>query len=133
MPALPRSACLALVLSIAAVPIAGCGAPVALRTQAQPVSACMDALAIGTLVASNRSGLALRAADGTILEVEWPFGYSARRDAAGLALLDATGVAIAYEGQQVQMGGGSGADSAFHACPGSVSVVTPEATTDVAE
>ena len=85
----------------------------------------MDALAIGTLVASNRSGLALQAPDGTVLEVEWPFRYSAQRGATGLTLLDDAGQVVAHEGQQVQMGGGSGADNAFHACPGSVSVFVP--------
>ena len=118
----PSAAAAVLVLLVL---LAGCGAPVALRTQPAPVSACMDALATGTLVSSARSGLALKAADGTLLEVEWPFGYTATRDATGLTLLDSAGVVVAHEGQQVQAGGGSGADNVFHACPGSVSVVVP--------
>ena len=111
-------ACLALAVAV----LAGCGAPVALRTQSAPISACMDALAIGKLVPSSRSGLALQAPDGTILEVEWPCGYTARRELTGLTLLDSTGAVIAHEGQEVHAGGGGGADNVFHTCPGSITV-----------
>ena len=117
-----RSATVALTIALASTALAGCGTPVALRTQANPTSACMDALAIGMLVTSVKSGLALQAENGTVLEVEWPFGYTARREATGLALYDNAGVLVAHEGQRVQAGGGSGADNVFHACPGSVSV-----------
>ena len=82
----------------------------------------MDALAIGVLVTSAKSGLALQAENGTVLEVDWPFGYTARREPTGLALYDNAGALVAHEGQRVQAGGGSGADGLFHACPGSVSV-----------
>jgi len=105
------------------VVIAACGTPVGLRTQPGPISACMDALATGTLVASSRSGLAISASDGAIVEVEWPFEYTAQRDAVGLILIDSTGQIVAREGQLIQMGGGTGADGVFHACPGSISVV----------
>ena len=101
---------------------AGC-APVGLRTQPAPLSACMDALATGVLVTSNLSGLAIRGADGTVQEVEWPFEYTARRDTLGVVLVDSVGVDVAREGQVIQMGGGTGADGVFHACPGSISVV----------
>ena len=107
---------------VATLLLAGCGTPVALRTQPGPLSACMDALATGTLVSSSKSGLAIKGADGSIVEVEWPFEYTARRDVTGLTLVDSAGVAIAREGQVIQMGGGSGADNVFHACPGSISV-----------
>jgi hypothetical protein len=115
---------LAIVL-LAALGFAGCS-PVGLRTQPAPLSACMDALATGTLVGSSRSGLAIRAADGTIVEVEWPFEYTARRDVTGLTLIDSVGMPVAREGQVIQMGGGTGADSVFHACPGSIKVVGDE-------
>ncbi|HET9852254.1 MAG TPA: hypothetical protein VFP56_07085 [Candidatus Limnocylindrales bacterium] len=99
----------------------GC-APISLRTQPAPISACMDALATGTLVSSSLSGLAIKAPDGTVVEVEWPFEYTARRDMTGLALIDSAGVLVAHEGQVIQMGGGSGADNVFHACPGSITL-----------
>lgn len=109
--------------ALAVAMLAGCGTPVSLRTQPAPLSACMDALATGTLVASAKSGLAIRAGDeGEMIEVEWPFGYTARRDLTGLALVDGAGTVIAHEGQVIQMGGGSGADNVFHACPASISV-----------
>lgn len=104
------------------VVVAACGVPVGLRTQSAPISACMDALATGTLITSNLSGLAIRAEDGAIVEVEWPFEYTARREAVGLVLIDSVGQIVAREGQLIQMGGGTGADGVFHACPGSISV-----------
>ena len=106
---------------LAALVLAGCGIPVTLRTQPAPISACMDALATGVLVASSLSGLAIRNGD-EVTEVEWPFEYTARRDATGLVLVDSGGVDVAREGQVVQMGGGHGADGVFHACPGSITV-----------
>ena len=101
-------------------------APVGLRTQPAPISACMDALATGTLVSSALSGLAIKAPDGTVVEVEWPFEYTARRDVTGLALVDSAGMLVAREGQVIQMGGGTGADNVFHACPGSIKAADEE-------
>lgn len=114
------------VAALAILVVAGCSSA-SLRTQPAPISACMDALATGTLVASSRSGLAIRAggADGEATEVEWPFGYTARRDVVGLALIDSVGEVVAREGEVIQMGGGFGAENVFHACPGSISVVVP--------
>ena len=109
--------------TLALLVLAGCGTPVGLRTQPAPISARMDALATGTLTSSNLSGLAIKANDGTIVEVEWPFEYTARREAQGLTLVDSVGQIVAREGQRIQMGGGTGADGVFHACPGSISVV----------
>ena len=112
--------------ALAIVLLAGC-APATLRTQPAPVSACMDALATGTLVSSNRSGLAIRAggASGEVIEVEWPFGYTARREMTGLTLIVNTGKVVAHEGEVIQMGGGTGADNVFYACAGAISVVPP--------
>jgi hypothetical protein len=109
---------------LAAMLISGCGAPVGLRTQPGPISACMDALATGVLVTSNLSGLAIRGGeDRTVTEVEWPFEYTARHDGVGVVLVDSAGQVIAREGQLIQMGGGTGADGVWHACPGSISLV----------
>lgn len=110
--------------ALAVALLAGCGTPVGLRTQPAPMSACMDALATGTLVASNKSGLAIEGGgEEGVTEVEWPFGYTARRDTFGVVLVDSAGVEVARAGQRIQMGGGHGADNVFHACPGSISVV----------
>lgn len=119
----PRVAALAL----AALVLAACGTPAGLRTQPAAISACMDALATGTLVSSSLSGLAIRDPEGTVQEVEWPFEYTARREMTGLALIDSAGVLVAREGQVIQMGGGTGADGVFHACPGSISVAEQNA------
>ncbi len=110
-------------VALALLVFAGCGTPVGLRTQPAPISACMDALATGVLVSSNLSGLAIKADESAIQEVEWPFEYTARRETTGLVLLDSVGQVVAREGQLIQMGGGTGADGVFHACPGSISVV----------
>ncbi len=110
---------------LAALLVAAGGVPVTLRTQPAPISACMDALATGVLVTSSLSGLAIRDGEGAVQEVEWPFEYTARRDAVGVILVDSAGQEVAREGQLIQMGGGTGADGVFHACPGSISVVPP--------
>ena len=112
-------------LFLVAAVLVGC-APVGLRTQPAPISAFMAALATGTLVSSALSGPAIKAPDGTIVEVEWPFEYTARRDVTGLALIDSAGMLVAREGQVIQMGGGTGADNVFHACPGSIKAADEE-------
>lgn len=86
----------------------------------------MDALATGRLVADPRTGLGLET-DGQVLAVEWPFGYAARREATGLALLTGSepeAVVVAREGQVVSIGGGMGNDDVWHGC-GVVQVVQP--------
>ena len=100
---------------LAAALIAACGTPVALRTAPAKQDNCDAALTAGELVASSQSGLAIRRADG-VIEVVWPFGYSATREATGLVLRDATGKVVAHEGQRVQIGGGQGANDTWIAC-----------------
>lgn len=108
-------------LALLVVVIAGCS-PAALKVASVPQSACDDALGSGQLVTNAQSGLALSTA-GQILPVLWPFGYSARRGATGLDLLDESGKVIAHEGDFVQAGGGTGNDGLFAVCAGSVKVV----------
>ena len=103
--------------------LSACGAPVGIRTQPAPMDACEDALATGTLVSSAISGLAIRAGDGTVQEVLWPFGYTARREGTLTLLLDAAGRPVAREGELIQMGGGTDNAGVFNACTGSISVV----------
>ena len=60
------------------------------------------------LVASARSGLAVQriVGQGEIVEVIWPFGYSATRDTSGLiSLHDASGKEIAREGDVIILAG----------------------------
>lgn len=111
------------VFVLAALAVAAC-APVALRTQQAATNACMDALAGGALVASPTTGLGIGSA-GHVIDVLWPFGYSARREVSGIVLLDAKGVPVAHEGDLIQMGGGLGRDDVWEACPGSIAVVAP--------
>jgi hypothetical protein len=111
-----------LALSVA-IALAACGTPVALRTAPAKVNACDLALLVGELVASTKSGLAVRNAD-TVTEVVWPFGYSAARETTGLVLRDDTGKVVAHEGQRVTVGGGGSAEGVFVACAGSVQEVS---------
>lgn len=108
-------------LALLVVVVAGCS--VQLRTAPAAVSACDDALGSGRLVALAASGLGLADATGATIPVLWPFGYSARREPAGIAVLDETGKVVAHEGDFIQAGGGFGNDGAFAVCAGSVKVV----------
>ncbi len=92
-----------------------------LRTQDPPgdgLQACMAALATGTLVTHPTSGMALRAPEGNVVEVIWPFGYAARFEAGRATLLDDRGNVIAREGEQVAVGGGEAQPGIWFACGG---------------
>jgi hypothetical protein len=110
-------------LALAALMLAGCS--VQLRTAPAPVQGCDEALGSGRLVASTQSGLALADGSGRIMPVLWPFGYTARRDATGIALIGQKGEVLAKEGDFVQAAGGTGADGFFAVCDGTVRVVPP--------
>jgi hypothetical protein len=99
------------------------GAPVHLRTAPAAVNVCDDALGSGRLVANAQTGLAFSDATGATMPILWPFGYSARREGSGIALLDETGKVLAHEGDFVQAGGGTGNEGLFAVCAGSVKVV----------
>ena len=88
---------------------------IALLTANQPAQACEDALLTGQLVPDTDTGLAVRAPNGEITKVEWPFGYSARYADDRIELLDADGNVVGAEGDNVQMGGGFG-NRFWHAC-----------------
>ncbi len=110
-------------LALLGVVLAGCGS-ISLRTASAPVQGCDDALASGRLVMSAASGLALADTTGAVIEVLWPYGYSAKRQiAGGVALLDETGKVLAHEGDSISMGGGLGSNNLWGACAGSVTVV----------
>jgi hypothetical protein len=67
---------------------------------------CPSALIEGTLVADERWGSHLRDTDGLTRKVLWPYGHVARPDGSRLALLDAVGSLVAYEGDLVRIGRG---------------------------
>jgi hypothetical protein len=89
------------------------------------MAGCDLALASGTLTNNRPDGLALRAADGSIQRVLWPFGYSSRGFVGSMELVDPTGAAIAREGDFIQMGGGLDGEGIFAACAGTVAKAAP--------
>ena len=80
----------------------------------------MDALATGRLVPDPNTGLAIAGPNGEVNRVMWPFRYSAQYVEGVLVLFDDKGTAVAAAGDTIQMGGGSGANSLFYACSGTV-------------
>jgi len=110
-------------LALAALVLAACS--VQLRTAPAAVPGCDDALGSGRLVVDSRSGLGLADGSGRITPILWPFGYTARRDPAGVTLVGHKGEVLAREGDFVQAAGGTGADGVFAVCDGTVRVVPP--------
>jgi hypothetical protein len=110
-------------LALTALLLAGCS--VTLRTAPVAVDACDEALIGGQLVATAQSGLGIRGGETGVVEVLWPFGYTARRAVSGNELLGHKGELLAREGDFVQAGGGAGADGIFAVCDGTVQVVQP--------
>ncbi len=70
-------------------------------------------------------GIALAGADDTPTRVLWPYGYAGRWEGDRLALIDGSGRAVAYVGDQVELGGGY-TDNSFAAC-GDLRVIGPAA------
>ena len=109
--------------AVIVIVLAACSTPVALRTATARFDACEQALLAGELVASSKSGLAVRDGDG-VTEVLWPVGYSATKESTGLVLRDETGKILVHEGQRVSMSGGLGADNVWTACAGTITEVS---------
>lgn len=76
------------------------------------------------------TGLGVRDADGTVRGALWPSGYSAHRDADGVAVLvDAAGQPVARENDAISFGGGAaGGDGPIALCDvdGPLPRATPE-------
>jgi len=92
---------------------------VAIRTQAQPPNPddpCPAAAIKGQLVEDSTWGLALRSTDNATHGVVWGYGYSARRDAGTVVLLNPSGTSVAKEGDSVRMAGTVGDDGVAHPC-----------------
>ena len=94
--------------AVLAVVLAGCSA--SLRTAPAPAEECETALLTGALVEDPRSGLGVEDVTGTVTPVTWPFGYSARLDLGGIALVDADGAVVAHVGDSIEVAGGLGTD-----------------------
>jgi hypothetical protein len=110
-------------IAVIGLVIAGCATPVALRTAPAPVEGCDAAMYGGVLVESAQSGLAIQglAGEREVVEVLWPFGYSATRDLDGTATIrDPSGAEIAEVGDTVTMGGSRDAEGVWIACAGTV-------------
>jgi hypothetical protein len=82
------------------------------QTPDGPFDACILRQVGGILVADSTWGLALRS-NHMVEGVKWPFGWSARREAGGIALIDRSGRIVAQEGQHVSMAGGHTRDYVF--------------------
>lgn len=118
---LQRIAALALLAVALSGALAACNssAPIGLRTATVRSEACDQALLAGELVASAKSGLAVRNAD-VVTEVLWPLGYSATKEGTGVVLRDETGKVLVQEGKRVQMSGGLDANGVWRACAGTI-------------
>lgn len=111
-------------LVLTAVLAGGCAATsspaptaIAIRTQPSAAGTCLQAKGGGILVADPVSGLGLRApSGGHVLDVYWPYGWTARPDGSAIALLDADGKVVAHVGDQLSMAGGLGNGNDWIVC-----------------
>ena len=131
-----------IVLVLAALALMSCGGPthtnegcgpgtcaVAIRTRpapAGPNEPCPLMGIRGVLAWDSVVGLGLRNDSGHVTAVEWPFRYTARRDATGVILFDDAGTQIAREGDVIEMTGWTDHDAGLtHPCdPPDLNVVT---------
>ena len=94
-----------------------CVGPVAIQTNPTPETICEQARVGGYLAADARWGVGVRwEMNGEVHGVVWPYGYSARREAGGVVLLDRAGAVVAREGDRVVAGGSVGDDGTSHPC-----------------
>lgn len=107
------------VAGLVAMLFAGCS--VTIRTEERPAEACHAHPLRGTLVADEEHGVGLLI-EGTVWEVVWPPGYSARRALGGVVLLGAD--VVAHEGDEIVSAGTglASGDGLAHPC-GKVMVV----------
>ena len=107
------------VAGLLALSFAGCS--ISILTEERPAEACYAHPLRGILVADEEHGVGLLI-DGTVWEVVWPAGYSARRDLGGVVLLGAD--VVAHEGDEIVSPGTglASGDGLAHPC-GKVMVV----------
>lgn len=94
----------------------GCAVLLHTSERLRPGEACPMRRIGGFLAADATYGLGVRDRAGEFAGVVWPFGYSARREANGIVLLDRSGVIVAREGDLVAMAGTVTADLVQHPC-----------------
>ena len=114
-----QSATLSRIAIIALVPLVAiaCVGPVSIRTNPTPETICEQARVGGYLAADARWGVGVRwEINGEVHGVVWPYGYSARREADGVVLLNRAGAVVAREGDRVVAGGSAGDDGVSHPC-----------------
>jgi hypothetical protein len=80
------------------------------------------ALIEGRLVPDASAGSAIMAG-GIVKRIRWPSGYSGRRVADEVEILDQLGRVVARTGTHIRMGGGEIEPGVFLACP--IDSVTP--------
>jgi hypothetical protein len=101
--------------------VASCAAPadgpVTIATERSAIRVCPAARIGGRLVGDTEWGLALENA-GNRSGAIWPHGYSARRIAGIVHLVDAQGNDIAHEGDLIHAGGSSDDDGTARVCFG---------------
>jgi hypothetical protein len=117
----PVLATLVATLIVACAALSPTGMPsngIAVRTQPSLAVACPAARIEGTLVRERRSIVGLRIDQDLVLQVIWPYGYSARDDGGRLAVLDSTGTVVAREGDRVAIGGGEIESGTWLGCGG---------------
>lgn len=113
-------------LALLGVVLAGCGSSsISLQTAQAPSDACDQALLAGSLERQAQTGLGVGSSDLVVTPVQWPFGYSARKDGQGIVLVDQAGKVVAREHDRVEVGGGLGNGNLWFAC-GGVKVVSNE-------
>lgn len=98
----------------------------ALRTRDRPPTGGCLLGSVGGVLRSNLDWLLGLEWDGKVHGVIWPYGYSARQDPDGLALLDREGTRLAKEGDRVQMAGTVNSDGLTVPCdPPDLQVLAP--------
>ena len=90
-------------------------AVVLLTGQLNPVG-CPAALIEGQLIRDANAGSAIVAGD-ILMRIRWPIGYSGRRAAGEVEILDELGRAVARTGTHVRLGGGEMERGIWLACP----------------
>jgi hypothetical protein len=107
-----------LTTSVTVKVVSPAGEAIELWTAAAPATGCRLAMGGGILALHPESGLGVLAVlDAPAVAVTWPFGYTARWEAAGAVLLDPTGMLVARVGDHVRFTGGAN-DGSFYVCTG---------------
>lgn len=94
------------------------GRAIDLRTALEPTKGCYAQWSSGRLAVDPRSGLGIVAPDGSVVDVTWPFGFTARLEPSGAVVIGGDGEIVAREGDLVGFTGGPLPDGSMLACGG---------------